>query len=192
MADNSIVTLAAVVHWTGPGGRPSQTVIWSEAFRGDACNSAQQAVQPFLTGCQAYFSAESASGTFSTYVDASMTPPTGPPTAVNLLYPTGDIFYSFYVRSASTSAILQSQQVTNAVGYLQYGATSVDDNNPNTQVSDNGWLNGGLGFELGDPTVGQEFFAKASTVTSPRGVEEASSLRQRGASGRRPRPPHRG
>lgn len=166
VADNSIVTLAAVVNWTGPGGRPSQTVIWSEAFRGDACNSAQQAVQPFLTGCQAYFSAESASGTFSTYVDASMTPPTGPPTAVNLLYPTGDIFYSFYVRSASTSSILQSQQVTNAVGYLQYGATSVDDNNPNTQVSDSGWLNGGLGFELAaDNDVASALTTNPSDVT---------------------------
>ncbi|WNM25773.1 type IV pilus modification PilV family protein [Demequina capsici] len=149
VADNSIVSLATVVEWPDTRGSWQQTVMWSEAFRGDACNSAQEAVQPYLTGCEAYYESESSSGTYSSSVDADLVDPvTAVSTRTNLLYPTSNAFYSLFVKSASTSSILESQQVTNTTSYLQYGSSSIDDNDDSTQVGDMGWLNGGTSYEL--------------------------------------------
>ncbi|WNM28669.1 prepilin-type N-terminal cleavage/methylation domain-containing protein [Demequina capsici] len=183
--DSSIVSLAAVVEWLDTRGHWQQTVMWSEAFRGDACNSAQESVQPYLTGCEAYYSSESSSGTYSSSVDAEVVDPlTTTHSRTNLLYPTSNIFYSLFVKSASTSSILESQQVTNTTAYLQYGSSSVDDNVDSTQVGDMGWLNGGTAYQLSasndvvSPTPADP---SAVTVSSTDVLESERSLTASGA-----------
>ncbi len=177
IADSSIVTLAVVVNWTDSDG-DNTTTMWSEAFRGDACNSAQESVQPYLTGCEAYFSSESSSGTFSTSVQASIIDAaTGSATRTNLLYPSSNAFYSFFVKSATTSSILESQQVTNTTAYVQYGSTAIDDNDDSTEIGDNGWLNGGDSFELSASNdIVSSTSSNPTDVSATGGTESARTL----------------
>lgn len=135
------VGLAVIVEWTDAKGNTPMTVVESTAFRGTGCGD--ESTSPYLTACQAYFDASSSSGQITTSIRATTYPDGINPTSeVNLLYGTGDIYHSLLMRSASAAATIQSQQVSTMTAAAQFGGTSKDDNDPDTQPVVEGWTRG--------------------------------------------------
>lgn len=141
-ANNNTVDLAVVVEWTNAKGHTATTVIESTAYRGEG-NCGGSDTSPFLAPCQPYFDAHSTSGQITTSITANTVPSEGnDPVPINLLPPTTNIFTQLTMRSASAAASLQSQQITKVTAAAQFGGTMIDDDNPATQPTDEGWLRG--------------------------------------------------
>lgn len=184
-AQANTVGIAVLVEWRDNRNNPRSTSIVSTAYRGTGCGS--EANSPFLAACQAFFDSASSSGTVSTLVTASTySGGTGPSTSLNLLYPTSDPFYSFTMRAASAAATMSSQQVSTGAGIVQWGGTTLNDNDDATQPEVEGWTAGYVNSELrasndasqttipfhvSDTTVQQSLGAEPSQTLSDGGTE---------------------
>ncbi len=143
--DAATVGLAVVVSWPDRRGGTSHTTFRSEAYRGglDGCGSLD--TQPFLGACQALLASSSSSGSIVTTVSGSTIPsPDSVPTPV---LGTGT-FYTLQMRSSNASAGVDSQQVTIASSYVNYGGSTKEDNVERTKAVAQGWAHGYLPIEL--------------------------------------------
>jgi len=143
--DGATVGLAVVVSWPDRRGGISHTTFRSEAYRGGLNGCGSLDTQPFLGACQALLASSSSSGSIVTTVSGSSIP--SPDSFPVPVLGTGS-FYTLQMRSANASAGIDSQQVTIASSYVNYGGSTKEDNLESTKAVAEGWAHGYLPIEL--------------------------------------------
>ncbi len=142
---DTILGLAVIVEWSNSEGSSNHATVWSSAYRGSGCGDLD--TQPYLGACQAILNASSTSGSIVSQLTASSEPPTV--VELPLLGPPGPgDMYLESMRSAGVAASVASQQVTISKAVIQYGGTTMDDDEPSTQPELNGWEEGFAIYEL--------------------------------------------